>query len=57
MTDHSLELHEDDDGWDYGVCTCGWATPPVPGADIVADAYAEHRLAEANAKPAEDSPS
>lgn len=51
MADHSLELDQDDGGWDTGTCTCGeWECPPVPGADIVADAYAEHRIAAANAE-------
>lgn len=45
-TEHSLSLDKDEGGWDYGTCECGWSTPPVPGADIVADAYAEHVLAE-----------
>jgi hypothetical protein len=47
VTDHSLDLYQDDGGWNYGVCECGWRTPPVPGADIVAESYAEHRLAAA----------
>lgn len=45
--EHSLTLYQDDGGWDYGVCECEWRTPPVPGADIVADAYADHVAAEA----------
>ncbi|NIR37013.1 MAG: hypothetical protein GWN73_14440 [Actinobacteria bacterium] len=44
-----MELLQDDDGWDYGVCLCGWRTPPCPGADIVADAYGDHRAEAAGA--------
>ena len=43
MTAHILDIHKDEDGWDYGVCSCGWSTPPVPGVDIVTDAYGDHR--------------
>lgn len=50
---HSLTLDQDEGGWDMGECACGrWSCPPVPGADIVADVYAEHVVA-ANAQAEE----
>lgn len=41
--DHGLTLTHDDDGWDIAECACGWASPPVPGTDIAAEVWADHR--------------
>lgn len=42
LTDHFLELDQDPDGWDYARCSCGWESPPSPGADIAAEFHADH---------------
>ncbi len=42
MGEHGISLHQDDEGWDYATCSCGWVGPPCPGADIAADFYADH---------------
>lgn len=43
-THHGLELDQDDEGWDVAFCMCGWTSPPVPGKEIAAECWADHRL-------------
>lgn len=41
---HTLTLREDDGGWPYAACDCGWTSPPVPDNEIAAEVWADHKL-------------
>jgi hypothetical protein len=43
MTDHVSSWDEDDDGWPYITCSCGWATSPLPDAETAGDVWGDHR--------------
>lgn len=47
---HAVYFHEDDEGFWYGECVCGWHSPPVPDKEDVADAYGDHRAEHAVAE-------
>lgn len=42
---HTLTLDEDDGGWPYARCDCGWTSPPVPDNEIAAEVWADHKMA------------
>lgn len=41
---HGFYDHEDDDGFHYATCMCGWQGPPVPDVEDAADTYGDHRV-------------
>lgn len=41
---HYLNLEQDEEGWDYASCACGWVGPPCPDSETASEFYAEHRL-------------
>ena len=41
------EIEQDDDGWFFVSCLCGWQFGPLPDAEDAADAYGDHRAAKA----------
>lgn len=45
MSDHAIELTQDDDGWDIAQCGCGWVSPPCPDPDIAAGFWGDHLTA------------
>lgn len=44
-SNHTLDEFVDRDGFDYGVCACGWETPPCPGREEAANFWGRHLLA------------
>lgn len=47
MAGHGVSFYEDDMGFWYGVCLCKWRSAPMPDREDVADAYGDHRAAQA----------
>lgn len=44
---HTLTLDEDEGGWPFAACDCGWTSPAVPDNDIAAECWHDHKLAVA----------
>jgi hypothetical protein len=42
-----LNLEQDEDGWDFASCACGWFSPPCPDVETAADFYGDHRAGAA----------
>lgn len=40
---HSLDLNQDEDGWYWPACACGWQSGPFPGPEEAIDDYGDHR--------------
>lgn len=40
----AAEVDHDEEGWWFGVCECGWQTPPCPGRGEADDFLADHRF-------------
>ena len=45
MTEHAIELTQDDDGWDMSRCDCGWVSPPCPDPDTAAGFWGDQLTA------------
>lgn len=41
---HTLTLTQDDDGWPFAACDCGWTSPPVPDNEIAAEIWHDHKM-------------
>ena len=40
---HDLTLDQDQEGWDFAACDCGWTSPPCPETEIAAQFWGEHK--------------
>lgn len=56
MADHYANFYQDEDGWDFVFCECGWTSPPCPDVEIANGFFTDHIVATERANQAATSP-